>query len=285
MFPEFDPSNRDRPIGLEDSFYENFGDMLDRAQSHNIQIIASLFDFIIFNDMSNAGSNAGFHKGLFDDPENSQAFIDNVMKPLAERYKNHGGLLAWEIMNEPEWAMDIAGGGNTDTVISKRAMQRFVAQSASAIHSFGGDKQVTVGSASWKWSSDIKDASEENLWSDEALQSVLGQDPKAYLDFYQIHYYDWMSPWYDPYSQNITAFTNEQKPVLIGETPAAGSSLYLGSRGIIIPTTSTDSFFAELALWYGVEPGDLSLLFPNLGNFHDLGSLSTTAPPLGFMNM
>jgi uncharacterized protein (DUF1501 family) len=55
--------------------------------------------------------------------------------------------------------------------------------------------------------------------------------------------------------------------------------------GILVPTTATDSMFAELALWYGVEPGDLSSIFPNLGNFHTVGDLSTDSPPIGFMNM
>ena len=55
--------------------------------------------------------------------------------------------------------------------------------------------------------------------------------------------------------------------------------------GIMVPTTAVDSMFTELALWYGVEPGDLGTIFPNLVNFHDLGGLSTDTPPIGFMNM
>ena len=55
--------------------------------------------------------------------------------------------------------------------------------------------------------------------------------------------------------------------------------------GVIIPTTATDSMFAELALWYGIDPADLSTVFPNLGNFHTVADLSTDTPPIGFMNM
>lgn len=58
-----------------------------------------------------------------------------------------------------------------------------------------------------------------------------------------------------------------------------------GSRGVVIPTTATDSMFAELALWYGIDPTDLPTLFPNLSNFHTISSLSTSTPPIGFMNM
>lgn len=55
--------------------------------------------------------------------------------------------------------------------------------------------------------------------------------------------------------------------------------LDLGS-GRLIPTTSCDQFFAELALWLGVSPTDLPLVLPNIGNFYSPGSSS---PPIGFM--
>ncbi len=50
--------------------------------------------------------------------------------------------------------------------------------------------------------------------------------------------------------------------------------------GRFIPTTSTDEYFAELALWYGASASDLSYILPNLSNFWgpDQGS-----SPLGFM--
>lgn len=50
--------------------------------------------------------------------------------------------------------------------------------------------------------------------------------------------------------------------------------------GRLIPTTSCDEFFAELALWLGVSPTDLPLVLPNIGNFYSAGG---SAPPLGFM--
>ncbi len=60
------------------------------------------------------------------------------------------------------------------------------------------------------------------------------------------------------------------------------SPLMVSSRGNIIPTTSTDEFFAELALWFGVAPSDLHLILPNIGNFYSVGSGSM---PLGFLPM
>lgn len=52
--------------------------------------------------------------------------------------------------------------------------------------------------------------------------------------------------------------------------------------GVMIPSTPADLYMAELALWFGVSPSDLTTILPNLPNFYDT---SSGVPPLGFMNM
>lgn len=52
--------------------------------------------------------------------------------------------------------------------------------------------------------------------------------------------------------------------------------------GVFLPTTSTDEYFAELALWYGVPKSDLALLFPNIGYFYN--PMSGTSP-IGFLDV
>ena len=52
-------------------------------------------------------------------------------------------------------------------------------------------------------------------------------------------------------------------------------------RGNFIPAVSTDEFYAELALWYGVSPHDLCYVLPNLSNFY---TYNVSNPPVGFMN-
>jgi uncharacterized protein (DUF1501 family) len=51
-------------------------------------------------------------------------------------------------------------------------------------------------------------------------------------------------------------------------------------RGRLIPTTSCDQFFAEMALWLGVPASSLPLILPNIGNFY---TPDGTTPPLGFL--
>jgi uncharacterized protein (DUF1501 family) len=49
-----------------------------------------------------------------------------------------------------------------------------------------------------------------------------------------------------------------------------------GNRGNWIPSVALDQYGAKLASWFGVTPGDLDSVFPNLANF-------ATAPPVGFL--
>lgn len=72
---------------------------------------------------------------------------------------------------------------------------------------------------------------------------------------------------------------------LYGQYPdlyLTGNPLVVTKRGVLLPTTSADAFFAELALWFGVSQSDLALVLPNIRNFYPTGS---TTPPIGFMNI
>jgi uncharacterized protein (DUF1501 family) len=59
-----------------------------------------------------------------------------------------------------------------------------------------------------------------------------------------------------------------------------GNDLELGG-GVLLPTTSADEYFAELALWMGVNPSDFEYILPNLNNFVNIND----GAPLGFLNI
>ncbi len=61
---------------------------------------------------------------------------------------------------------------------------------------------------------------------------------------------------------------------------ALDSSIDTGG-GVLIPSTSTDEYFAEVAKWFGVSPLDLNSIFPNLGEFYDTLSQNY---PIGFIS-
>ncbi len=56
-----------------------------------------------------------------------------------------------------------------------------------------------------------------------------------------------------------------------------GNDLDTG-RGRLVPTLSVDEYFAELALWFGAQSSDLSLMLPNIERFYDP---SSSDPPIG----
>ncbi|MBC7884515.1 MAG: DUF1501 domain-containing protein [Saprospiraceae bacterium] len=69
---------------------------------------------------------------------------------------------------------------------------------------------------------------------------------------------------------------------MFGQYPelSLGNNLDIGG-GVLIPTTPNDLYFAELALWFGVPPSDLTTVLPNLGKFYTPGAEA----PLGFLNL
>lgn len=66
-----------------------------------------------------------------------------------------------------------------------------------------------------------------------------------------------------------------------GEYPSlqAGNPLDTG-RGVLMPTTATDLYFGELAMWLGVAPNQLGSVLPNIGRFYNT---SSSTAPIGFM--
>jgi len=60
------------------------------------------------------------------------------------------------------------------------------------------------------------------------------------------------------------------------------SDYNLSERGRILPTTSVDEFYAELALWFGASPNDLEYILPNLCNFYSTTGCPSN-PPANYM--
>lgn len=218
--PEFTDSGA--VWGLDSNFFSNLDDIFLRAEKHHMMLIPCLWSFDMTKDYrSTAGQYAGWHADLIRDTTKIKTYIKNVLIPMVQRYTNQCNLLAWEIINEPEWSMAIPGGGKTIQQVKDYEMQRFVGMQAAAIHEYS-TKMVTLGSASIKWNSDAitsKTPVVGNYWSDSALQLAYPH-ALAYLDFYQIHYYDWMYDLnYDPFDLSYPlSFWKLDKAVLIGES-------------------------------------------------------------------
>lgn len=215
--PEFD--SKGFVTGLDSTFFLHLDDVFERAKNHKILIILCLWSHDILIDRRDvAGDFAGNHKDLIEDENKTDSYLENALIPMVKRYKNQCNLLAFEIINEPEWGIKNILTNLDIEKVSKEKMQIFVGKIAASIHQHS-NKMVTLGSASLKWNSNKK----RNFWSDEELKNRAGE--LAYLDFYSIHYFDWMDQTNDNPFRIDFDFWELDKPCLIGEFPAKNGIL------------------------------------------------------------
>jgi hypothetical protein len=129
-------------------------------------------------------------------------------------------------------------------------MQRFAAMIADAVHKNSRHK-ITVGSASLKWNAP-KPPAVANWWNDSSLHNAYSSS-SGHLDFYQIHYYDWMydPSWgYDP-CREPTSYWKLDKPTLVGELPATGGSHYTPIG--LLQCSYNDSYIGDMFWSYSVD--------------------------------
>ena len=102
--------------------------------------------------------------------------------PYAER------VIAWDLINEPEWAIAGPGlyGGDEDfdpdaelETVTHAQMETFVSEAIAVLRE-ESDALITVGGAAMKWKS---------AWT------------QVDVDFYQLHIYDWVNGYW-PYSMS-----------------------------------------------------------------------------------
>ncbi len=232
--PEFDASSGGNVTGLDANFLPSMVDAINLAARYDIYIVFNLWSFDMLHEDSNAndkGEHAGGHRDLIVERGKRQSFINNALLPMLSHpvdgtgytIGTHPNVLGWDIINEPEWAITEAVGGQGS--VSLAEMRRFVAKIAGAIHR-NSSQLVTVGSASIKWNSDTALGAQGNWWHDAALTPY---DADGYLDFYQVHYYPWMDgdgvTWsYSPLSTSWASGSFD-KPTVIGELPGLASMI------------------------------------------------------------
>lgn len=198
--PEFNAKGE--VIGFDEYFYPDLEAALAIAQKHDIYLILVLFDFHLADKARDVNSvQLGGRSQVITDPGKRQSFLDNALKLLLERYGKNRNIIAWEVMNEPEGAMTIPGGQWVGEPVSTAAMQAFINEVVSYIHTYSL-QYATVGSASRGWLS---------YWT------------SSKLDFYQYHHYDRMENQYllgYPYGS-----LDLDKPCILGEFPTKNTQL------------------------------------------------------------
>jgi hypothetical protein len=193
--------------GLDPYVFKDMDVAVDEARKHNLMLIMVLFDYNLAQKPEHlAGVQTSGRSNLISDTKARESLMNNALKPLFARYGHDGAVVAWEIINEPEWCTRVPGGGFDQYAVSKGAMQQFVAEAAALIHS-DTEQAATVGSARRNFL---------YLWKQSGL------------DFYQYHFYPWMEHGLGRTPYNYAAARLKlDKPCLVGEMPTNVATDYV----------------------------------------------------------
>jgi hypothetical protein len=255
-------TNSSGVTGVSSTFYKDCDTLFAIAQRNGIYIDATM---ISFDHFKNTNANYLNWRNIVTSQAASQTFIDNYLIPFVNRYKSNPYLFAIDFCNEPEWVSENTENGQ----LPVSNLQRFFAMCAVAVHN-NSNLPVTIGSACIKWNSD-NPGCVGNYWKNSALQAAYN-DPKAFLDFYCIHYYSWVQPWYkSPFEKSPADYGINDRPVIIEESPGKDAGL------AAIPMTLIQSYESALAKGYqgnmpwtsnGVDSnGDITTIGPGTLSF------------------
>lgn len=199
--------------------WQDVDQLFEIAEKHQIYLMPTLLSFDHCKDTNYADR----WRAVITDDTAMQSYIDNYVKPFAERYGSNSYMLGIDLMNEPDWVHENEECGK----LSLDALSNFFAKCTAAAHEANPDVLITVGMGMIKYNSDKSNCS-GNIVSDEIMKSFGGD--KACLDFYSTHYYNWMKQnWGCPYDTTPEEYGLDMtKPVFIGETSAEGGETLPG---------------------------------------------------------
>ncbi len=207
-------------VGPAPTFLADVEALLGIAERHGVYVLAVLMSF---DHVKPSHARHSLWRRVFNEDVHREAYIRHFVEPLARRFAGDPALLAWEICNEPEWIWFRRYG------VSRARVVAFHAHVAAALHAAGAGA-VTTGSASWRWHGEHwrGGVRGDQPWSDASL-GAHGAGPGARLDFFQVHYYDWMAPLgWSPYASEAGPgrfLRRVDRPVIIGETKGRRSWL------------------------------------------------------------
>jgi hypothetical protein len=218
------------------------------AEEHDVYIMLTPFSFDNFKPSSVDGTRS--LKPAVVDASLRKKMMDNLLGPIADAVRespHRKRMIAWDIINEPEWAMhgpsltgdaDFPAQGNLE-LVTHAEMETFLKDATNVLRARSG-APVSVGGAAIKWA---------RAWT------------RLGLDFYQLHYYDWVYENFPYQTESLVKAGLTDKPVVMGEFPSDGVSA-VPSKGL--PARSAAQFTQDL-LDHGYA-GALSWAF-NDGSF------------------
>ncbi len=180
------------PAGLDAAVLPDIAALANSARRHGVGLIPVLLDFHLSEPLALVnGVQLGGRAHVIAQPHAAAALIDRVIRPIAEAFAEDDAIVAWDVINEPEWCLP--RGLFSPAAIPFDAMRSFLAEAVQCLHR-SARQPVTVGSA--------------GTW---ALDLVRGID----LDFYQIHWYDRFG--WPALERPLAALGLDDRPAILGE--------------------------------------------------------------------
>jgi hypothetical protein len=146
------------PAAIDSAVIPDIAILVDTARRHGVGLLPALLDFHFCGPQQIVnGVQLGGRAQVLIDAAGANALIDRVLQPILEAFGREDTIVAWDVINEPEWC-----------AVPFDAMRAFLDGAVACVHRVA-TQPVTVGSAgTWK------------------LDLVRTLD----LDFFQIHWYD-----------------------------------------------------------------------------------------------
>jgi hypothetical protein len=181
------------PLGIDDAVLADVDTLVAAARRHRVGLMPVLLDFHLCGAPRIInGVQLGGRSHLINDPQAQRALIDRVLRPVVERFGDDPTVIAWDVMNEPEWCLP-ARRRPLRPSVPFDALQRFLGEAVTCIRS-SATQPVTVGCAgTWR------------------LDLVTPLD----LDFYQLHWYDRFG--WSALARPVAELGLGDRPVVLGE--------------------------------------------------------------------
>jgi len=224
------------PSGPDEFLFADVAAALGVAQQFGLRLCFPLIDFLwLQNPATSVGTPsipAMPNQNVMKFAGGREALLERVLIPMFREFRTHPALFAWEIANEPEWAIPEFSPGPR-AGISLADFRAFAKEVADAIHEFAA-VPATLGSARLQW---------VRAWSEIGL------------DLYQAHYYPQAErDEKAPLSEQLAALADLDRPLWLGEIPPVDPKSPAYSCVSTLETCRA-SQLAGASLWRWRPPG------------------------------